>query len=200
MKKLILLFTVLSLQFSVSSAAAQAPTASSASAEQIKEAVRKQVEQEVATIRKNTTRKGFVGSVVSKNETGIVMTNLKNVTKTLTIPADAVIRLAGGKDGSINDIKKDDFIIAMGDSSTPDSMTVKRLLVISKPVSDKRKVVFAKVTKTSPLTVENPSGNVYVIKSSSSSLPKLKVDDQIIIIASSITDTSIVAKQVKLAL
>jgi hypothetical protein len=128
------------------------------------------------------------------------MTNLKNVTKTLTIPADAVIRLAGGKDGSINDIKKDDFIIAMGDSSTPDSMTVKRLLVISKPVSDKRKVVFAKVTKTSPLTVENPSGNVYVIKSSSSSLPKLKVDDQIIIIASSITDTSIVAKQVKLAL
>lgn len=147
---------------------AQSPTASQ-SGEQIRDAVQKQVAQQLANIKQNVAKKGFVGNITSKTDVDLVLTNLKNQTRNITITGDTTIKLLSGKEGTITDLKTNDFVIVMGQVDSQNKMTAKRLLVVKPGETDKRQAAWATVTKssTTSLTVEDGQKQIWTLKVSS---------------------------------
>lgn len=145
-------------------ALAQTPSPTS-----IRDAVKKQVDQELSTIKQAVAKKAYVGSISAKSDLSLTITNLKNQSRTATVTADSTIKLVGGKDGTPKDLKVGDFVIAMGDADSAGVLTVKRLLVIAAPPEDKRATVMVTVTKvaSSTLTVEDAKKTAWTIKTSS---------------------------------
>lgn len=144
--------------------AAQSPTSSD-----IRDAVQKKVQEELANIKQAVAKRGFVGVITAKSETGITLTNLKKQSRTAMVSADATVRLDGGKDGTLTDLKVDDFVLAMGDVDSENKMTVKRLLVLKAPTTETRKIISGSITKvsTTAITVENNKKEAWTIKTSS---------------------------------
>ncbi len=148
----------------VTTVAAQTPSPSS-----IRDAVKDQVAKELADIKQAVSKKAFVGSISAKQDLTLTITNLKNQSRTATVTADTTIKLLGGKDGTPNDLKVGDFVIAMGDVDSSGILATKRLLVIAQPAADKRDSAFLTVTKatSSSLSGENLQKETWTIKVSS---------------------------------
>jgi co-chaperonin GroES (HSP10) len=148
---------------------AKAQTPATQSAQQIRDAVQKKVQEQLANIKQAVSKKGFVGNITSKTDAGFVLTNLKNQSRTVNVAADGTIKLLNGKEGTLSDLKTNDFVLAMGDVDSQNKMTAKRLLVLKASEPDKRNAEFGTVTKTSTstITIENLKKETWTLKTSS---------------------------------
>jgi hypothetical protein len=196
------LILVLSI-FIFNSWPAEAQTPASPSSQQIRDAVQKKVQESLANIKQAVARKAFVGNISSKTETDFVITNLKNQTRTVTVTGETVIKLLNGKEGTIADLKNNDFVLSIGDVDSQNKMAGKRILVLKQPDPDNREVMFATVTKasTSSITVENSTKESWTIKLSSSTAvtnitsdkvatartTNLKVGDKVVLVGTTAT-------------
>lgn len=136
----------------------------------ILDSVKQKVEAELADIKKGVAKKAFIGTVTTKDSNMLTITTLTNQTRSAAVSTDTVIKLTGNKDGTIADIKVNDFGIFMGDVDSQNAMTVKRVLILPTPPTDKRAVVFGTVTKSQPntLTIETQKKEIWTVKVSSS--------------------------------
>lgn len=148
----------------VGASVAAAQTASPSGS--IRNAIQDKVNQELAQIKQGVAKKGFVGSITTKSDSTITITNLKNQPRTATVTTDTTIKLAGNKDGTPKDLKVGDFILAMGDVDSENKMTAKRLLVVVEPEDDTRKVLMGSVTSatSSNFQLTSPSGTATTVK------------------------------------
>lgn len=178
MKSKLFLISLICLISQVGTASVRAQTT-------IRDAVKEKVAEELATIKQGVAKKAFVGTITAKSDLSLTITNLNNQSRTANLTTDATI-LSGGKEVTIKTIKDNDFVIAMGEVNSQNVMTIKRLLVITKPSTDKRQVVWAKVTKitSTTLTAEDLKANQWTIKlTSDTKKPKsLKEGDKVIIV------------------
>lgn len=160
-----LLFAICNLVLGASLATGQSASPSST----IRNAIQDKVNQELAQIKQNVAKKGFVGSITTKSDATISITNLKNQIRTATVTTDSTIKLTGGKDGTPADLKVGDFVLAMGDVDSENKMTVKRLLVITEPADDTRRVLSGAVgtTTSSNFQLTTSSGATATVKISS---------------------------------
>lgn len=180
---------------------------SSPSANPIRDAVKEKVQQELDQIKKAVAKRGFVGTITAKSDSTLTLTNLKSQPRTVAVPADTTIKLSGGKEGTFADLKVDTFILVMGDVDSQNVMTAKRLLVLAKPVPDKRKAVLGTVTKTSSsslsvttvtkdaLTVKITSATAYTAKTK---LANIAVGDKVVVVGTSTDSTTLSALLVHL--
>ncbi len=157
------------MAFIVIKVAAQSPSPSATSAGTIRDAVKQKVSEELANIKQAVAKRAYVGTISAKSDLTLTITNLKNQSRTATVTTDTTIKLTGGKDGTVADLKVGDFIIAMGDADSNGVLNTKRLLVITQPEADTRDAVFVTVTKVtiSSLTAENIKKESWTIKLSS---------------------------------
>ena len=186
----LLITSTLILFYSYTLTSAQTPTTS------IRDQVKQQVADELSQIKNTISKKAYVGSIASKVDATITITNLKNQPRTATVTTDTAIKLSGGKDGTPADLKVGDFVIAMGDADNTGQLTAKRLLVVSKPAEDKRRVLSGTVTKisSSSLTLETSDKKSETLKISSvskytakSKLSDIKVGTKLVLVASDTT-------------
>lgn len=145
-KKLILLG--LSSLFIATPVLAQSPTSAD-----LRNAVQQQVQQELSNIKQAVAKKGFVGNISAKTDASLTLTNLKNQSRTVVVSGDTTIKLLNGSEGTIADLKTNDFILVMGNVDSQNKMTAGRLLVIKQPEADKRDTKFGAVTKVSASTL-----------------------------------------------
>ena len=187
-------FSFLSLGFD--RAAAQSATDS---------AVRQAVKNKVEAIKTSVAKRAFTGTISAKSDATITITNLKNQPRTAVITGDTTIKLTSGKEGTFADLKVGDFVISMGDVDSENTLTTKRLLVITKPGADKRQAIFGRITDTSAssLTLETLKKNTLSIKTTSTTkftkgkLSDIKVGDHIVIVSTpGTTATAFTAKVV----
>jgi|SRR3989344_2362764 len=192
--------------FIVAQVAAQTPSPSVTSAGTIRDAVKDQVAKELSNIKQGVAKKAYVGSIASKADLTLTITNLNNQTRTATVTTDTVIKLTGGKDGTPADLKVDDFVIAMGDVDSNGGLTARRLLVITKPAADTRDSTWVTVTKvtTTALTAENTKKESWNIKLSSSTkytgttkAADIKVGSKIVAVGS-VSQTTLTAGLIQL--
>ncbi len=132
----------------VSPVLAQSPTSS-----EIRDAVQKQVQQELSSIKQGVATKGFVGAITAKTDGTLTLSNLKNQNRTIVVTGDTTIKLLTGKEGTPADLKVNDFILAMGQVDSQNKMTAGRLLVIKQTDPDKRDAKFGAVTKATATTL-----------------------------------------------
>ncbi len=179
MKFLITLITLITL---ISPIASLAATDSA-----ILNAVKDKVAAEIADIKLAVAKKAYVGNVTAKSEVGFSL-GLRNV----TVTPEATIK-NGSTELTLKDIKVGDFLIAMGDVDSAGNLTGKRILIVTKPVEDKRKAMIFTVTKagTTSLSVENLKKEAWVIKISSDTgytlktkLVNIEAGDKIVVIGS----------------
>jgi len=149
-------FTSLALLFTILSVQAHAQTATPAT---IRDTVRQQVETELTQIRSTVTKKAYVGPITAKNDGSITISNHLTQSRTALVTTTATIRLANGRDGTPADLKVNDYVIAMGDADGAGSLTVKRLLVTTKPPADTRKIVYGTVSTVSASSITLKSGD-----------------------------------------
>lgn len=171
----------------------------SPSANPIRDAVKEKVNAELDQIKKNVAKRAFVGNVTAKSDSTLTLTNLKNQPRTITVTADSVIKLTGGKDGTPADLNAGDWLIAMGETDSQNIMTAKRVVVIPKATPENRIPFFATVTKvtSSSLTAENIKKEEVTIKLTSdtdytgkSKFSDLAVGSKIIVISRAGTTTN----------
>jgi hypothetical protein len=163
MNKIFASISIISLLTFVTTVGAQSPTTS------IRDAVQQQVQQELANIKQAVSKKAFVGIITTKTEANITLTNLKNQSRTIIVAPDATIRLTGSKEGTVADLKVNDFSLVMGDVDGQNKMTAKRILVITQSAQDKRQSVFGTVTKTgSTLTFTNTKNETWTARTATS--------------------------------
>jgi len=140
-------------------------------------AVKEKVSEELAQIKQTAVRKAYVGTVSAKNDLTLIITNLQNKSRTATLVTDAIIKLAKGKDGTVADVKVGDFVIAMGDADGSGVLTVKRLLVITKPTTaDTREAKFVTVTKAATTAITTDT-MIYKVVSTTKFSDKTTVTD-----------------------
>ncbi|KKS33099.1 MAG: hypothetical protein UU93_C0002G0027 [Candidatus Amesbacteria bacterium GW2011_GWA2_42_12] len=131
-----------------------AQTASPSASPSILDSVKEKVAAEIDQIKSAVTKKAYVGSIATKTDTGLTMANLNNESRTVNISGDVTIKLLGGKEGTLTDLKVGDFLIAMGDADGAGVLTAKRILVITKPADeDTRKIITGTVTKSSSTSI-----------------------------------------------
>jgi hypothetical protein len=148
MKSKAFLTFVLSALFVTATVSAQSPSPSPSPT-----TIRDAVKAEVQEVINKTSKKAYVGTVTEKKDLNLTITNLRNQNRSAFIVTDATIKLSGGKDGTVADIKVGDFVIAMGDADGKGVLTIKRLLVIAKPNPDARQTKFVTVDKATTTAV-----------------------------------------------
>ena len=147
----------------------------------VREAVQKKVAEELAAIKKNVTKRSFVGEVTAKTDTSITLSSPRKQPRTITLLPDTTVKLTG-KETSISDIKVGNFVISMGEVDTSGIMTAKRVLIIDKPTADNRKVITGTVTKatSSQISLDTIKKESWTIKNSLDT--KVVVGDKIMVI------------------
>jgi hypothetical protein len=115
-------------------------------AAQLRDSVKTKVAEELAQIKKAVSKKAFLGTIASKNEASLSISNYLGQNRTALVSTDTAIKLKSGADGTPADLKTGDNILIMGDVDSNGNMTAKRLLVIATPVVDKRTTAYGKVT------------------------------------------------------
>lgn len=179
MKKYLVILTTLLLIYSTTDLKvfAQSSTPSST----LRDTVKQQVAAEIAQIQQNLTKKAFVGSITAKTDASLTLNTLRSQTRSVNVAPDATIKLSGNKDGTLKDLKIGDLILAMGDADGQNLLTAKRLLVITKPDTDRRQVISGSVTtvSSSSLTINSGSASPTAIKITSDSkyTGKTKISD-----------------------
>ena len=205
MNKYFRIFIVAALVIA-SSVSAQTPSPSATSAGVIRDAVKQKVDEELANIKQAVAKKAYVGTISTKSDLTLTITNLKNQARTATVTTDTTIKLTGGKDGTPADVKVGDFVIAMGDVDSNGALTTKRLLVIAKPAADTRDSVWVTVTKvaTSSLTTENTKKEAGTVKLSSATkytgttkVTDIKVGSKLVVVGS-VAKTTLTASLIQL--
>ncbi|MEK9200405.1 MAG: hypothetical protein AAB909_00355 [Patescibacteria group bacterium] len=195
-------FSVFDLGF-ISKIHAQSPSPTGTT---VRDNIKQQVAQELSQIKQSVSKKAFLGTIATKSDTGITLTTHLNQTKNVTVTTDTTIRLAGSKEGTLADLKANDYVLVMGNVDGAGVMTAVRLLIVPKPGTDTRKTVFAKVTKvtTSTLTVESPDKQTWSVKLSSAvkyngktKATDIKVDSNIVVLGT-VSSTTITAKHIVL--
>ncbi len=200
-KKLILVG--LSSLFIATPVLAQSPTSAD-----LRNAVQQQVQQELSNIKQAVAKKGFVGNISAKTDASLTLTNLKNQSRTVVVSGDTTIKLLNGSEGTIADLKTNDFILVMGNVDSQNKMTASRLLVIKQPETDKRDTKFGAVTKVSAstlnigdLTIKVSSTTDYTTtadgKVTKGKLADIKVGSKIVA-TGSVTTTTLTATSVHL--
>lgn len=178
MKKIFIsLLVVTSLSAATLSVHAQTPATDSAAT--IRDSVKQKVNEELAQIKKGIAKKGFIGQVTAVSDATISLTNVFGQTRKVLIAADTTVKLLGGSDGTPADVKANLYILAMGDVDSQNTMTAKRLLVVAKPDTDTRSVVYGAVAKssTSSLTIGQTA---YKITSTTKYTGKTKSTDIVV--------------------
>jgi len=191
-----LLFVSWNLYLGISAVHAQTATNS---ADTIRDSVKQKVTEELAQIKKGVAKKGFVGSISAISDGNITINSFMLEPRKALVAADTTIKLQNGSDGTPGDLKVGQYVLAMGDVDSQNTMTTKRLLIIPKPTDDTRKVVFGTLIKTSS-TSFTIGTNAYKVTSVTKFTGKtkaadLKVDSKII----AIVNSSGVATRVQLA-
>ncbi len=156
-KLLTISIAVISLSlFSATSVLAQS---ASPSAQALRDSVKEKVAMELAAIKQAVSKKAFLGSINSKSEAQITITNYHNQTRTALVSTDTTIKLKNGKDGTLKDLSSGQYVLVMGDVDSQNTMTTSRLLVIDQPVEDRRSSTVGIITTitTSTITVETAS-------------------------------------------
>lgn len=157
---------------------------------EILNAVKEKVAAEVAVIKNNVLKRAYVGTLGIKTEIGFDLTNLKQETRNIIVTAETTIK-KGASELTFKDLKSGDFVIAMGDADSKNTMTAKRILVIDKGAEDKRKTMIFTITKTgtTSLGVENLKKEVWSVRLSTDSqytaktkLVNLAIGDKIAVI------------------
>ena len=135
----------------------------------IRDTVKTKVDEQIAEIKKALTKKAFLGSISAKTDATLTIITFKNLTRTITVPPETIIKLTGGKEGTLKDLKVADYILVMGDADTQNNLTAKRLLVIGKPPEDKRQVISGTVTAftSKTLTITNSKNEKWTLSISS---------------------------------
>lgn len=139
-KVLVLTFAFFVLNFTAASAQSPSPDA-------VRDAVKQKVDAEVAAIKSTVSQKAYVGQIKTKSDLTLTITNLAGEARTANLTTDAAIKLTGGKDGTAADVKVGDYVIAMGDADGSGVLTIKRLVEVTKPTPEDRKVIFGIVSK-----------------------------------------------------
>ncbi len=162
----------------------------------IQDSVKQKVAEELAQIKQNVAKKGFAGTITAKSDATLTLNTLLNEQRTVTVLADSVIKLASNKDGTPNDLKVGDLVLVMGSVDSQNTMTAKRLLVVSKPTEDRRLTLAGTVSALSsgtltvtpfssgksPQNIKLNSDTKYTKKSK---LSDLKIGTKIVIITTS---------------
>ena len=203
LKAFFLITYTLTLFYSPALVVAQSPTATS-----IRDSVKKQVDEELAMIKNSVSKRAYLGTIVSKSDATITLTTPASATRTVTITTDSTIKLTGGKDGTIADLKEGTTVLAMGDADAEGKLTAKRLLVIPAPLPDKRRAIFATVTKVtvSQLAVINNNEQVWTIKLTSATkytgktkASDIKTDSNVVVVGTeSATNNTLTARLIHL--
>jgi hypothetical protein len=207
-KTLLITFALL-LCYSATLASAQSPTATD-SATIIKDKIREKVDEELNAIKKAIAKRSYVGTISSISDLTVSIKSLTDATKTITIATDSTIKLASGKEGTIKDLKVNNFIIAMGDADSNGVLTAKRVVVTSKSPTDTRKTIYGTVTKTSAtqLNLTTPAKTEIIIKTTSetkfstqskiTSLKQIAIGDQVVAVTkpSTVNDTTFTATRI----
>ncbi|HJZ05929.1 hypothetical protein A2634_01530 [Candidatus Amesbacteria bacterium RIFCSPHIGHO2_01_FULL_48_32] len=143
--------------------AAQSPTATDSG---IRDSIKKKVDEELNLIKQAISKRAYLGTISSKSDATLTLTTTGNATRTITVTTDSIIKLTGGKDGTIADLKEGTTVLAMGDADAEGKLTAKRLLVVPTPRADKRRAIFTNITKvtTSQLTVTDNKNQTLTIK------------------------------------
>lgn len=200
--KISILFSVSLFGFSIYAlpVIAQSPTAAD-----IRNAVQQQVAQELSNIKQAVAKKGFVGNITAKTDASITLTNLKSQPRSVVITGDTTIKLANGSEGTLADLKINDFILVMGSVDSQNKMTAARLLVIKQPAADKRDTKYGIVSK--PTSSSLTLGDLTVKLSSTTTvtdakLAKAKISDikdgAKVVVVGSVTGTTLTATDVHL--
>lgn len=163
MKKRLISLTF--LFFIILPLSARAQTATDG-ASQLRDSVKQKVDEELSQIKKAVSKKGFLGSITAKNEASLTLLTYQNQTRTVQVGVDSTIKLQNGRDATLADLKIGDYVLAMGDADSQNTLTSSRLLVVPAPVRDSRTSVFATVTKktVSGMTVSNSNNETSDIK------------------------------------
>jgi hypothetical protein len=164
--------------------------AATGSADQLRDSVKQKVAEQLAEIKKNVAKRGFVGTITAKSDATVTISNLKGLSRSVVVTTDSTIKLLSGKDGTPADLKVGDNILVMGDADSQNVLTAKRLLVIAKPASDNRQAITGIVSATttssitldSKTTVKITSDTKYLGKSTK--LSDVKTGSRLVIITS----------------
>jgi hypothetical protein len=151
---------------------AQTPATDSAAA--IRDSVKQKVTEELAQIKQGVAKKGFIGSIVSVSDASIALTNIYGSPRKILVAADTTIKLASGADGTPGDLKAGMYVLAMGNVDSQNTMTATRLLVVGKPDTDTRTVIFDTITKVAASSFTVSSGT-YKVTSTTKFTNKNKV-------------------------
>lgn len=182
-----ILTTTVLLSFNASSVLAQTASPSGT----LRDSVKQKVEEELSQIKSGVAKKGFVGSITAKQDASLTITNLKSQPRTVIATTETVIKLANGKDGTLADLKLNDFAIAMGDVDSTNKMTAKRIVIFTSAPSDKRQSYFGTITKTTSnsFTIKTPKGETLDLKVSAGTkyndkfkFSDLKVDSKVVVV------------------
>jgi hypothetical protein len=161
----LLIFLTLTLTFT-GSVFAQSATDS---ANPLRDSVKQKVAEELAQIKQAVSKKAFLGSVTTKNDASLTLTTWGNQSRNLLVSTDSVIKLLNNRDGTSADLKVGDYVLAMGNADSQNTLTVSRLLVVKTPGQDTRQIYFGTVTKKtiSSLTISTTKNETLDIKLSS---------------------------------
>ena len=206
MKKIIfvslLLFYSSTLLFSGRVFALQPPTPTPTTSS-LRDSIKQKVAEELAQIKQAVSKKAYLGSITAKNEATLTLTTHRQQTRSVILATDTAIKLKSGKDGTPADLKVGDFVLVMGDADSQNTLTAKRLLVISQPLEDKRRAVMGTITdkSSSTLTLETPnSKDTWTVKLTSTTrytaktkAADLKVDQKIVVLGNRTADTALTA-------
>lgn len=198
-KKLILLAA--SSLFIAGPVFAQSPTSAD-----IRNAVQQQVQQELSNIKQAVAKKGFVGNITAKTDASLTLTNLKNQSRSVVVTGDTTIKLLSGSEGTIADLKTNDFVLVMGNVDSQNKMTASRLLVIKQPDADKRDTRSGAVSKptTSGFTLADltvkVSSTTSITTTTDGKIAKAKLadikDGAKVVVVGSVTTTTLTATDV----
>jgi hypothetical protein len=156
----------------------------------IRDSVKTKVDEQLSQIKKDVAKKAFLGEITTISDALLTLTTFQGQTRSVTVTPDTIVKLTGNKDGTPADLKLKDYILVMGDVDSQNTMTAKRLLVIGKPETDKRRAVMGTITKSSAssITLVTPiSKETWIIKLTSTTeytaktkAADIKVDTRII--------------------
>ena len=159
-------------------------------------------------IKQAVSKRAYLGTITSKSDATLTLTTPTKATRTVTVTTDSAIKLTGGKDGTIADLKEGNTVLIMGDADAEGKLTAKRLLVVPTPPTDKRRAIFGNVTKaaTSQLTVTDIKNQNWTIKLTSATKytektksSDIKTDTKIVIVGTTgSTANTLTAKVINL--
>ncbi|MBM3209393.1 hypothetical protein FJZ40_03825 [Candidatus Shapirobacteria bacterium] len=156
--------------------------------QEIRQLVKEKVQERIEEIKKNGTRRAYVGQIATINSTeGTLTVDTKKGTRSVTTNEETKIVDAKRQPVEFSSLKVDDLIIAMGIVNEEDVMTAKRIVVMAKPKTPppNRRAIHGQVTqiksaeKTVTITRLPKKDLNYTIKATNETKITKKVDGKV---------------------